>query len=504
MKKVILLSLAVCLFATACEDLDNDKIALSKNTVEAHFESAEYVIKVSAPCSWEAISKNEWISLTCDNGIAGTEELRFVCDKNLDESERKGTIVIKNEDFGLATELYITQKSFVPELIVDDSTISFEAKGGSGFIKVASNFGYSVGYNSSIMNYCWAEEGGVKFYLKSSDSFESRTTKITIYSEKYNLSYTVDVLQAGWDRNTPNRIEYTSSRDKIYPSIPYGSDDVDVFGANIVIHTFENKQGVIIFDSPVTKIGYEAFRYIDRLTSITIPNSVSLIGTYAFEDCNGLINITIPDGVTSIEDYAFQDCTALTSVTTPNSVTSIGERAFYNCTLLTSITIPDSVTSIGDHAFAGCSNLASATIGNGVTEIESYTFFGCNNLESVIIGNSVASIGYRAFEYCRSLSNITIGDGVTYIGASAFEDCESLTSITIPNSVTLIMDRTFYNCSSLKSVYCKPITPPTGYSNMFDLNASGRKIYVPLNSVEDYKSTECWSRYANYIVGYDF
>ena len=337
MKKVILLSLAVCLFATACEDLDNDKIALSKNTVEAHFESAEYVIKVSAPCSWEAISKNEWISLTCDNGIAGTEELRFVCDKNLDESERKGTIVIKNEDFGLATELYITQKSFVPELIVDDSTISFEAKGGSGFIKVASNFGYSVGYNSSIISYCWAEEGGVKFYLKSSDGFESRTTKITIYSEKYNLSYTVDVLQAGWDRNTPNRIEYTSYlNEKIYPRINYGSTDEDVFGANIVIHTFENKRGVIIFDGPITKIGNQAF-YSKGLTGISIPNSITRIGTEAFYHCSSLVDIMIPNSVTSIGEDAFRECTSLTSIIIPSCVTEIGSFAFENCTSLTSV-----------------------------------------------------------------------------------------------------------------------------------------------------------------------
>ena len=337
MKKVILLSLAVCLFATACEDLDNDKIALSKNTVEAHFESAEYVIKVSAPCSWEAISKNEWISLTCDNGIAGTEELRFVCDKNLDESERKGTIVIKHEDFGLATELYITPKSFVPELIVDDSTISFEAKGGSGFIKVASNFGYSVEYNSSIISYCWAEEGGVQFYLKASDSFESRTTKVTIYSEKYNLSYTVDVLQAGWDRNTPNRIEYTSYRnEKIYPRINYGSTDADVFGANIVIHTFENKRGVIIFDGPITKIGYQAF-YSKGLTGISIPNSITSIGTEAFYHCSSLVDIMIPNSVTSIGEDAFNDCTSLTSIIIPSCVTEIGCSAFEHCTSLTSV-----------------------------------------------------------------------------------------------------------------------------------------------------------------------
>ena len=39
---------------------------------------------------------------------------------------------------------------------------------------------------------------------------------------------------------------------------------------------------------------------------------------------------------------------------------------------------------------------------------------------------------------------------------------------------------------------------------MFDFNASNRKIYVPAESVDAYKSTEGWSDYADAIVGYDF
>lgn len=70
--------------------------------------------------------------------------------------------------------------------------------------------------------------------------------------------------------------------------------------------------------------------------------------------------------------------------------------------------------------------------------------------------------------------------------------------------VTSIGERAFAWCESLISVYCKATTPPTGGSNMFYSNASGRKIYVPRNSVEAYKSAEYWSDYASDIEGYDF
>ena len=140
-------------------------------------------------------------------------------------------------------------------------------------------------------------------------------------------------------------------------------------------------------------------------------------------------------------------------------VIRIGSSAFKNCTSLTSVTIPDSVT----------------------TAIGEYAFLNCTSLTSITIGKRVTSIGYEAF-YC----------------------CTSLTSITIPDSVTSIGSHAFSGCTSLKEVYCKPTTPPSVWGYMFDYNAVGRKIYVPTESVEAYKSAQYWSDYASDIEGYDF
>ena len=162
-------------------------------------------------------------------------------------------------------------------------------------------------------------------------------------------------------------------------------------------------------------------------------------------------------------------------------IVEIPGSAFYKCTALWKIKIPDGVTSIGGEAFYYCSSLTSVTIGNSIT-----------------------SIGERAFYYCSSLTSVTIGNSVTSIRERAFEDCRSLTSVTIGNSVTSIGEYAFSFCRSLTSVYCKPTTPPTGSKYMFSDNASGRKIYVPSDSVDAYKSADGWYSYSWYIEGYDF
>ena len=132
-----------------------------------------------------------------------------------------------------------------------------------------------------------------------------------------------------------------------------------------------------------------------------------------------------------------------------------------------------------------------------VTSIGSSAFSGCESLTSITIPNSVTSIGELAFYYCSSLTSVTIGNSVTSIGEGAFRDCSSLTSVTIGNSVTSIGEGAFYNCYSLTSVTCKAITPPT--LELFNNLSNVTAVYVPVESVDLYKTAINWSYYSNVI-----
>ena len=212
-----------------------------------------------------------------------------------------------------------------------------------------------------------------------------------------------------------------------------------------------------------------------------------MIGEGAFNRCSSLTTITIPDSVTVIGYDVFTACSSLQEFSGKfasedgRCLIINGELNSFAPAGLTSYTIPDSVTWIRSHAFSNCSSLTSITIPDSVTWIGEYTFYDCSSLISITIPDSVPSIEKYAFNGCTSLTSVTIGDSVTSIGDNAFD-----------------------GCTSLQEVYCKPTTPPTGDSSMFYDNAFGRKIYVPMESVDAYKSAEYWSNYADAIVGYDF
>ena len=330
--------------------------------------------------------------------------------------------------------------------------------------------------------------------------------------------------------NENNKIYYTTTDGK--KMFPYESGGA-TFGAILISNIYKDGVGVMTFDDDVTMIGDDAFDSCTSLTSVTIPDSATTIGNSAFDSCTSLTSVTIPDSVITIGIYAFCYCSSLTSVTIPDSVTTIGDMAFAHCSGLTSVTIPDSVTTIEEQAFYTCGSLTSVTIGDSVTTIGNGAFQYCSSLAEFngkfaedngrilvvdgtlvafalaglteyTIPDSVTTIGDMAFAHCSSLTSVTIPDSVTTIGEDAFYSCDSLTSVTIPDSVTTIGNSAFASCNSLKSVYCKATTPPVLGYDIFYKNGSGRKIYVPVESVEAYKSADGWEDYDDSIVGYDF
>ena len=257
------------------------------------------------------------------------------------------------------------------------------------------------------------------------------------------------------------------------------------------------KKGTIIKISATPKYGYKFVRWSDGNTAnprtLTVTKNLTLTAEFAEIDDNEVIDsgtcgenltwtltyygVLIISGTGDMEDYYIDEPSPwnnkknnIEKLIVEYGVTSIGRRAFYYCSSLTSVDIGNSVTSIGEEAFRGCSSLTS-----------------------VAIGNSVTSIGDWAFSYCSSLTSVDIPHSVTSIGDDAFRSCSSLTSVDIGNSVTSIGGWAFSGCTSLTTVICEAINVPALGSGAFpDYASEQRKLYVPAESLDDYKAADQW------------
>lgn len=129
-------------------------------------------------------------------------------------------------------------------------------------------------------------------------------------------------------------------------------------GGRITITGYHGAGGAVTIPSainglPVTRIGDRGFRFLTRLTNITIGNSVTSIGSYAFASCSNLTSVAVGNSVARIENAAFENCFSLTNLTIPKSVTSLGDWAFYHNSNLASVYFQGNAPARGLGVFDG-------------------------------------------------------------------------------------------------------------------------------------------------------
>jgi hypothetical protein len=146
-------------------------------------------------------------------------------------------------------------------------------------------------------------------------------------------------------------------------------------------------------------------------------------------------------------------------------------------------------------------------LGQNVKTILGYMFSGVR-MKTITIPSKVRELSYRVFQNCNSLESIILSEGLEFISSYCIGSAR-LAEITIPATIQEISYQAFAGCPELKSVYIKAITPPKHSNNYLfgsDIQDGfeNRKIYVPRQSLEAYRTSESWKKYASIIEGYDF
>jgi len=298
----------------------------------------------------------------------------------------------------------------------------------------------------------------------------------------------------------------------------------------VVITGYKGKDTQIIIPdhigrNPVTEIGPGAFspqksgisnerrEVLNRISSVTIPDTVREIGKEAFGGCRSLIDlyignpdaeigerafiwchgltdsdgfiivnniifgysgqnshITIPDGIKRIDCLVFSDDRNLISISLPDSVQKICKSAFSDCVNLVSLEISES-TQLEDRVFVGCKGLAGeqgfvavngvlfdyfgeendVLIPEGITKISGHAF-AQKKITSVVIPSGVKSIGNAAFLGCRNMKTLIFNNRPEYIPENMCYCCESLQNLIIPDSVKIIGECAFEFCTELDTV----------------------------------------------------
>ena len=158
----------------------------------------------------------------------------------------------------------------------------------------------------------------------------------------------------------------------------------------------------------------------------------------------------------------------------------------------------------------------AANIGD---DLEAKSFGSTNTaiIVSVEMMPNISIFGDNWFIGWKSLKSISLPAATTF-GSYAFQNCTSLTEVSLPALVTVKglfrgdssmnypaltvyagenTEYMYINDGHLTTLTIAATTPPSGSLNIYDNGF--QTLYVPADSVDTYKATSPWSKYASKI-----
>ncbi len=103
-----------------------------------------------------------------------------------------------------------------------------------------------------------------------------------------------------------------------------------------------------------------------------------------------------------------------------------------------------------------------------------------------------------AIEIPETVSYYGVNYTVTAIGEECFYGGTGITSVTIPSTINGIGDEAFSGCTGLETITCLATTPPKCGDDVFSgVSTESCTLYVPEESLSDYRTASPWSSFTN-------
>lgn len=192
-----------------------------------------------------------------------------------------------------------------------------------------------------------------------------------------------------------------------------------------------------------TKTVYMNECYVDKLTTLNLPDGLKSLTIKSPRNVNGnykITKLTVPESVDYVDIEGMSDLKTLKLPTTAK----LGAGCFNYCTEIENLTIPKGNIRL-EASLSHCVKLKSITLPSDTMEVDGT--IGSKNLTSVNLSN--VRILRDGFNSCTGLTKVNLPDSLLSI-EGAFSGCTNLTTVTGGKNVRYL-DSGFSACPKLKS-----------------------------------------------------
>lgn len=171
----------------------------------------------------------------------------------------------------------------------------------------------------------------------------------------------------------------------------------------------------------------------------------------------------------------------------------VGSVAGLHRNWISSLKIPDTVISL--RSVSQCDYLEEITFGTNIRTLDD-AVYDCPLLKSCEIPKSVTTMEYS---FCKLplVDHITVPESLEVCQYN-FNDNTGLKTVVLPDN-TLMMLGCFNGCKNIESIINYSTEPNQIYGCFLDVDRSRCTLYVPKESIDVYRKSRHWNKYADIL-----